>query len=141
MKQGQRVGILSGGDGPGARAGEGKIVFVSPLLDKGTRSARVVAEIANPDETWRPGLFVTAEIAIQDASAKVVVPRSAIQTIGSEPVVFVRIPDGFQKRVVTLGRGDDRVVELTAGLQPGETVAVANSFALKAELGRTQIED
>lgn len=141
VKQGQKVLVLSGGNGPGGRRGESRIVFVSPLLDKETRSARVVAEIDNPDETWRPGLFVTAEIAIEDPTAKVVVPRSAIQTIGGEPVVFVRTPDGFQKRVVTLGRGDDRVTELTAGVQLGEIVAVGNSFALKAELGRAQLED
>ena len=55
--------------------------------------------------------------------------------------MFVRTPDGFQKRVVTLGRGDDRVTELTAGVQAGEIVAVGNSFALKAEVGRDQIED
>ena|SRR5215210_1634368 len=141
VKQGQRVVIASGGDGAGGHRGEGTIVFVSPLLDKETRSARVVAEVANPGETWRPGLFVTAEIVLQDEPAKVVVPRPALQTIGGEPVVFVRTLEGFQKRVVTLGRGDDRMVEITAGLQPGETIAVANSFALKAELGRAQIED
>src|SRR4051794_24512264 len=38
----------------------GKIVFVSPLVDKDTRTARVVAEIQNADRTWRPGSFVTA---------------------------------------------------------------------------------
>lgn len=141
VKQGQKVLVLSGGGTSDERRAEGRIVFVSPLLDKETRSARVVAEIDNPDEIWRPGLFVTAEIALEDPIAKVVVPRSAIQTIGGEPVVFVRTPDGFQKRVVTLGHGDDRMTELTAGVQPGEIVAVGNSFALKAELGRAQLED
>lgn len=141
VKQGQKVLVSSGGGGPGGLRGEGTIVFVSPLLDKETRSARVVAEIHNPDEIWRPGLFVTAEIALEGPVAKVVVPKSAIQTVSGEPVVFVRTPEGFQKRVVTLGRGDDRVTELTAGVQPGEIVAVGNSFALKAELGRAQLED
>ncbi len=38
----------------------GKIVFISPILDKDTHSARVVAEIANPDGNWRPGSLVHA---------------------------------------------------------------------------------
>ncbi|MFK4996480.1 efflux RND transporter periplasmic adaptor subunit, partial [Klebsiella pneumoniae] len=37
----------------------GKIVFVSPLVDKDTRTARVVAEIPTAERTWRPGSFVT----------------------------------------------------------------------------------
>src|SRR4051812_46376096 len=44
---------------------DGKIVFISPLLDKDTRSARVVAEIAN-NGIWRPGSFVTAAIAVEE---------------------------------------------------------------------------
>ena len=38
---------------------QGEIVFISPALDKETRSARVIAEIANPAGIWRPGSFVT----------------------------------------------------------------------------------
>lgn len=141
IKQGQRVVVATGASDGEGRKGEGRIVFVSPLLDKETRSARVIAEIANPDETWRPGQFVTAEIALEQRSAKVVVPKAALQTIGGEPVVFVRTPEGFQKRVVTLGRSDEGSVEVVAGLQSGEAVAVTNSFALKAELGRAQAQD
>lgn len=141
VKEGQRVVVMSGKTAAHAQRTEGKIVFVSPLLDKETRSARVIAEIPNPDETWRPGLFVTAEIALAEERAPVTVPRLAVQTIGGEPVVFVRTPDGFHKRAVTLGRSDHESVEITAGLEPGESVATANSFALKAELGRAQLEE
>ncbi len=78
-------------------------MFISPLLDKDTRSARVVAEIANNDGIWRPGSFVTAAIAVEEQPVPLVVPTSAIQTIGGEKVVFVRSPDGFEKRPVALG--------------------------------------
>jgi cobalt-zinc-cadmium efflux system membrane fusion protein len=62
---------------------EGKIVFISPMLDKETRSARVVAEIANSDGIWRPGSFVTAAIAYEEQKAPVVVPTTSIQTVGA----------------------------------------------------------
>jgi len=39
---------------------EGKIIFIGPMLDKDSRSARAVAEIANHKGMWRPGSFVTA---------------------------------------------------------------------------------
>ena len=76
---------------------DGKIVFISPLLDKDTRSARVVAEIANDTGIWRPGSFVTAAIAVEDRTYRWSVPTTAIQTIGGEKVVFVRTSDGFRE--------------------------------------------
>lgn len=120
---------------------EGTIVFISPMLDKETRSARVVAEIANPDGTWRPGSFVTGAIAFEHKPVPLAVPTAAIQTVGTEQVAFVRTTEGFAKRPLVLGRSDDRVVEVVSGLQPGEPIAVSNTFALKAELLKASAED
>ena len=124
-----------------AETAEGKVVFISPMLDKETRSARVVAEIANPDGVWRPGSFVTGAIAFEQKPVSLAVPAAAVQTVGTEQVVFVRTTEGFVKRPVMLGRGDDRLVEIVSGLQPGETIAVSNTFALKAELLKALAED
>jgi cobalt-zinc-cadmium efflux system membrane fusion protein len=41
---------------------------------------------------------------------------------------------------VTLGRQDERVAEIKAGLKPGERIATANSFVLKADLGKAGVE-
>ena len=87
-------------------------MFISPLLDKDTRSARVVAEIPNNNGIWRPGSFVTAAIAVEEQNVPLVVPTTAIQTIGDEKVVFVRTSDGFEKRPVVAGRSDDRFTEI-----------------------------
>jgi cobalt-zinc-cadmium efflux system membrane fusion protein len=138
IKEGQGVSITT--RGTTAKA-DGKVVFISPLLDKDTRSARVVAEIANSDGVWRPGSFVTAAIAIEEQSVQLAIPISAIQTIGGEQVVFVRTSEGFEKRPVVLARGDGRYAEVVSGLRAGETVAVVNSFALKAEFLKTEAED
>ena len=120
---------------------DGKIVFISPLLDKETRSARVVAEIANGDGVWRPGSFVTAAIAVEEQTVPFVIPPSAVQTIDNEKVVFVRTPQGFERRQVGLGRNDDRFAEVVTGLRSGEVIAVTNTFSLKAELMKTLAED
>ncbi len=138
LKEGQPVSI--GARGLTEKA-EGKIVFISPLLDKETRSARVMAEIGNSEGKWRPGSFVTAAIAIEEQPVSLIVPTSAIQTIDSEKVVFVRKPEGFERRQVVLGRSDERLAEVVTGLQPGDIVAVTNTFSLKAELLKTLAED
>ena len=138
IKEKQPVAITARGI---AEKAEGAIVFISPMLDKETRSARVVAEIGNDDGAWRPGSFVTAAIAVDEQSVPVAVPAGAIQTVGSAQVAFVRVSNGFQKRPVVLGSSDDRMVEVVSGLHPGETIAVSNTFLLKAELLKALAED
>jgi cobalt-zinc-cadmium efflux system membrane fusion protein len=138
IKEGQAVKISARGlEG----ATTGKIVFVSPLVDKDTRTARVVAEIANRDGTWRPGLFVTAAIALNERTATAVVPVTAIQKSEGRPIVFVRTKDGFEKRDITLGQKEDQSVEVVSGLTAGETIATTNTFSLKAELAKPRDED
>jgi membrane fusion protein, heavy metal efflux system len=119
----------------------GKIVFISPIVDKDTHAARVVAEIANPDGDWRPGSLVRAAVAIGERPAALAVPVSAIQTIGKTRVVFVRTPEGFEKRPVTVGDGDDRLFEVLSGIRAGEAIAVGNTFVLKAEFLKSPAED
>lgn len=138
IKEGQSVDVSLRGLPDTAT---GKIVFVSPLLDRETRSARVVAALDNRDGRWRPGSFVTAAIAIEQRTAPVVVPFSAIQAVGGHSVAFVRTKEGFEKREVVLGQRDGKNVEITSGLTAGEIVAVSNTFALKAELSKPGNED
>jgi cobalt-zinc-cadmium efflux system membrane fusion protein len=121
--------------------GSGKIVFVSPLLDKETRAARVVASLGNANGLWRPGSFVTAGIVVERRDAAVAVPFSAVQTVDGRKAVFVRTREGFEKRDVVLGRRDGPVVEIASGLSAGETVASSNTFSLKAELSKPGDED
>ncbi|QBR70303.1 efflux transporter periplasmic adaptor subunit [Beijerinckiaceae bacterium] len=138
IKEGQRVSISANGVAEKAR---GKIIFISPLLDKDTRTARVVAKIPNPDGVWRPGIFVTAEVTTDEQPALLLAPLSAVQMIGGVPVVFVRTPEGFERRKIMLGRKNSHAVEVLSGLQNGEVIAVRNTFKLKAEMGKSQAED
>jgi cobalt-zinc-cadmium efflux system membrane fusion protein len=137
IEQGQAITVSSGATGGEARA---QIIFVSPLLDKDTRSARVVALLANPAHAWRPGAFVTAEMLLAPQTAGIVIPKSAIQTIKGQRLVFVRVDEGFQARKISTGREDDRAIEILSGLAAGEKIAVANTFVLKAELGKSEAE-
>lgn len=138
VREGQEVAVSVRG---GSSVGTGKVIFVSPLLDKETRASRVVATLDNPDRLWRPGSFVTAAIAVESRQVPVVVPATAVQTVDGRKVVFVRMSEGFEKRDVVLGGRDDGMVEVTSGLAAGETIASSNTFPLKAELSKPGDED
>jgi cobalt-zinc-cadmium efflux system membrane fusion protein len=133
IREGRLITVVSGGESSPAT-----IMFVSPLLDKETRAARVVASLDNTERKWRPGLFVTAEIPTDGVPAEIVVAKTALQSVKGETVVFVRTENGFEARKIGVGRQDARLVEVTAGLAAGERVATANTFVLKAELGKAE---
>jgi cobalt-zinc-cadmium efflux system membrane fusion protein len=133
IHEGQKINLTGGGESSPAI-----IMFVSPLLDKETRAARVVASVDNAKRKWRPGLFVMAEIPTDEAPAAIVVAKTALQSIKGDSVVFVRIENGFEARKISVGRQDSRLVEVTEGLAAGERVATANTFVLKAELGKAE---
>lgn len=135
IREGQKITVSAG-----SISSPATIMFVGPLLDKDTRSARVVASIDNAAGKWRPGAFVSAEIPLDETLAALAVPLTAIQWLKDEPVVFVRTAEGFEARKVGLGQRDTRVAEITKGLTTGEQVATLNTFTLKAELGKAAAE-
>src|SRR5215831_1329411 len=138
IKEGQNALITTRGI---AASVEGKIIFIGPMLDRDSRSARAVVEVANGNGMWRPGSFVNAAITVEEQRVANAVPTSAVQSMGTATVVFVQVPEGFQKRQVVLGQSDERMVEVMAGLRPGEVIAVTNTFLLKAELLKALAED
>ena len=137
IHEGRQITIAAGTGGEPSPA---TIMFVSPLLDKDTRAARVVASVDNAALKWRPGSFITAEIPADEAPAAIVVPKTALQSLKGDTVVFVRTADGFEARKVSIGRQDARLAEVTSGLVAGEYVASANTFILKADLGKAEVE-
>jgi membrane fusion protein, heavy metal efflux system len=138
VRNGQTVSVAARGI---TEKAEGRVIFISPMLDKNTHSARVVAEIDNKAGVWRPGSFVTAALAFEERAVPLAVPVGAIQTMDGGPVAFVRTAEGFQRRQVVLGQSDDRATEVVSGLHLGETIAVTNTFLLKAEMLKGLAED
>ncbi len=117
----------------------GTIEYVSPILDEHTRTTTARVVLPNGGE-WRPGLFVTARVLVDRVNAGVVVPKTAIQAMDGEQVVFVETSDGFEARHVQLGRSDAGSVEILAGLEPGDRYVARGGFVLKAELGKALFE-
>ncbi|EJL00093.1 efflux RND transporter periplasmic adaptor subunit [Pseudomonas chlororaphis] len=119
---------------------QGTVAYVGSLLGEQTRTATVRVTVPNPDDVWRPGLFVSVQVATDTYQAGVTVPQSAIQTVEDKPAVFVRVADGFQATPVVLGGSEGGFVEIREGLRAGAQVATTGSFILKSELGKGSAE-
>lgn len=115
----------------------GRVSYIDPRVDTATRTAQVRIEVANPSEMLRLGMFVDLIFgdAPQPGKQAVMVPRSAIQSLGAKQVVYVatREPGQFIQREVKAGAEAGGLVAVYSGLSAGEKVVTEGSFLLRAE--------
>ena len=115
---------------------EGVISYISPFGAESTQTMLARAEVPNEKGMLRPGLFVSADVVLEEQEVDVAVKENAIQTVEEKEVVFVQEGDSFEARTVKLGRRDGEVAEVVSGILPGEKYAAKNSFVLKAQIGK-----
>ena len=117
----------------------GRIAYVDPQLSPETRTARVRVEL--PNSSGRLLLGMLMEMRIETAGGdSVLVPRSAIQTIGAIPVVYIADaahPGQFSERSVRLGGTTPESAEILSGVSAGDRVVTSGSFLVRSERDRT----
>lgn len=121
------------------RTWNGQVSYIDQQIAVETRTARLRIEVANPGERLRFGTYVDLTVREPTQATVLLVPRSAIQSIGSESVAYVADAGGsgrFIERGVRLGGTSGEEVEVVAGLSEGEAVVTNGSFLLRAERER-----
>jgi len=114
-----------------------KISFVDPLLNSSTRTLEVRANLDNRKGLLKPGMFVTAEIQLENntETETLTVPESAVLWTGERSVVYVK-PNSeegvFEMREVTLGNLVNGNYVIAAGLSSGEEVVAKGAFTVDA---------
>jgi len=122
---------------------QGRVDFVGSVVDPATRTLRVRATVANPEEKLRPGMFVKAQVDVPQAyegDTVLAVPQSALQTLEGRTVVFVQAEPGvFVRRLVETGHSFEGFTELYSGIRAGDVVVTEGSFVLKSEFARASL--
>jgi cobalt-zinc-cadmium efflux system membrane fusion protein len=134
---GVEVGTL-GTEPSGIPDAEGRIKYIDALVAEDTRTARARIVLSNPGGKWKPGMFVTGLISVDDAPAQVMVPLEALIKFEGADNVFVKDEHGFEPRTVTLGKISATHIEIISGLKPGEEYVSKGAFTVKAELGKSE---
>jgi len=131
VKAGQTV-MIDGGDG--LRKDKGTIAYISPFGAENTQTLLARVVLPNPDGDWRPGLFVTGEILLEEMEVPLAVKASAVQTFRDWTVLFVNEGNFYEPLVIEPGRRDGEWVEIVSGLKPGLRYVAENSFIIKADI-------
>lgn len=104
---------------------QGRISFVSPMVDSQTHAVVIRVEIPNPTGQLKPDMFAKAEIDVGNKQMPVV-PRSAVVQDGAESFVVIQRNDGTYGRVsvAVIPANDPDHLAIAAGIQSGDKVVV-----------------
>jgi cobalt-zinc-cadmium efflux system membrane fusion protein len=107
---------------------KGKVSYVAPSIDPNTHRLPVRADVENPDGALKPGMFANFSIITGAASTAPAVPQSAIVYEGEQARVWVAGEgDTLALREIRTGRTSEGLLEVLAGLSPGEKVVTSGT--------------
>lgn len=113
------------------RTFNGRVRFVSPAVTSNSRSLVVEAIVSNRDGVLKPGFFASARIEQARPTPGLLVPAAAVRTVAGTSRVFVVVGERVEERIVTMGQTVGDLVEITSGLQKGDSVAATNVNSLE----------
>ncbi|MER2021750.1 MAG: efflux RND transporter periplasmic adaptor subunit [Stenotrophomonas sp.] len=128
LRPGQPVTLIA--DALPGKTFPGTVDRISPVVDAGSGTFRVVSGFGEDAEGLQPGMFGRIRIDYDQRADALVVPRIALLDDG-EPAVF-RVREGKATRVpVKLGYAEGPWVEIREGLAAGDQVVTAGKVALR----------
>ncbi|MEO8067257.1 MAG: efflux RND transporter periplasmic adaptor subunit [Flavobacteriales bacterium] len=109
----------------------GEVYAVEPSVDANTRTVRVRARSGNKDGRLIPGSFAKVDVRLEAIADALVVPAEAlIPDIQGQKVLLMKGGKVVSARV-QLGIRSANSVQLTSGVQPGDSVIVTGLLALR----------
>jgi membrane fusion protein, heavy metal efflux system len=119
---------------------EGKVDWISPMLDANTRTAKVRCTFANTERLLKPDMFTTVSISVASRKA-LALPKTAILHLGDQTVVFLdhgQAADNkhhFERLPVAVDEAlGGRWLPVLHGLDVGDNVVTQGAEALQAKM-------
>jgi RND family efflux transporter MFP subunit len=100
----------------------GDVKLINPRIDVQTGTVKVTVEVFDESLRLKPGMFVEVRIAIGQKENVIVIPRKAILYKQNKTFAFVFNQGTVAQREITLGLLEEDLVEVTSGLNEGETI-------------------
>ncbi len=112
----------------------GKIASIGEVLDPVTRRIQVRCAVENPQRRLKPEMFARITPLREPAHPVLMVPNTALITLGLQSYVFVEsAPGTFEKRRIALDRQHRDFSVIREGLKAGERVVTSGALLLNSE--------
>jgi len=108
----------------------GTVYAVESKIDVGTRTIKARAQIANPGRELIPGSFAKVVLTLEKLSGAIAIPSQAVIPELSGEKVFVCANGKARAVPIKTGIRTDSLVQIIAGLQPFDTLALTGLLQL-----------
>lgn len=113
---------------------QGKIDFVSPVLDQKTRTLKIRTTLKNTEGKLRPGMVGSASLKVELEGEPLVIPKTAVIDTGKRKVVWLKnSKDRYQANEIRTGFESSGYVEVKDGLSENDQVVIEGNFLLDAQ--------
>jgi cobalt-zinc-cadmium efflux system membrane fusion protein len=103
-------------------------------------SQTLMAHVHLPEsaaETFRPGMGVEGAFVIGEQAVPLAVRTRAIQRFRDFDVVFARVGNTYEVRMLKIGRRTPEWTEVLAGLEPGTEYVSDGAFLIRADIEKS----
>ena len=113
---------------------EGKIDFISPVLDEKTRTLKIRTTLDNGKGMLKPGMVGSATVKLERDGMPLVIPRSAVIDTGIRKVVWLQKGNHtYQANLIETGFESSGFIEVKSGLKENDHVVIEGNFLLDAQ--------
>lgn len=114
-----------------------KIQTFLPTKELETQTVIARALLSNSDKQWMPGMTVRGDIIVSNEEVPLAVKTEALQRFRDFTVVFAKVGETYEVRMLELGRRNQEWVEVLGGIKQGQEYVTKNSFLIKADIEKS----
>jgi membrane fusion protein, heavy metal efflux system len=134
VRVGQRVEVVS-------LAGDHRInaVIEAILPTADLTNQTLIAHVHLPSQNgaWRPGLGVRGTVQVATSEVPLAVQTKAIQPFRDFQVVYAKVGNTYEVRMLELGRRTPEWTEVLGGLEAGTEYVVDGAFLIRADIDKS----
>ena len=127
------------------RVFEADLAHIGAEASAQTNALEAAFHVENPETLLRPGMRAEFSIVVGAREGVMAIPRETVQGEGAARFVYVKdyaLKNAFVKTPVVIGAQNDRFVEVTTGLLPGDEVVTRGAYSLAfAGKGSVSLKD
>jgi cobalt-zinc-cadmium efflux system membrane fusion protein len=134
VKVGQSVRVVSL---DGKASADAQIGSLSPTKDLVSQTSIARAPLAGGANVFRAGSSARGDVVVDEQQVPLAVKTQAIQRFRDFEVVYAKVGDTYEVRMLDIGRRTPEWTEILGGIDAGVEYVVGNSFLIKADIEKS----